>query len=220
MKLTILILLLIFTIGCYSQEFMTFEVKPLPKFNFINENVNKFCSNQSEYAALSKSAQVFYYWVNYSRAYPRQFFDSVIIPVVKVYPQLTGGNLSSLKKVLYVNSSLPMLKLSPKLNEMAQEFSKDITDHNVNPSHNSTNGDSFVDRFKKNKVAKCGAENISYGQDEPIILLVLLYLDINIPNLGHRTALLNRDFLETGIGSSFYENGSIFLVEDFACSQN
>jgi uncharacterized protein YkwD len=46
-----------------------------------------------------------------------------------------------------------------------------------------------------------------------------LYLDINVPDLGHRKALLNPSFVETGIGISTYKNGNTFLVEDFSCRQ-
>jgi len=40
-----------------------------------------------------------------------------------------------------------------------------------------------------------------------------------MPELGHRKALLNPDLTETGIGNSFYKDGSVFFVEDFACSK-
>jgi hypothetical protein len=50
-------------------------------------------------------------------------------------------------------------------------------------------------------------------------MLVMLYLDINVSNLGHRKALMNPSFVNTGISIAKYANGNTFLVEDFACAQ-
>ena len=142
------------------------------------------------------------------------------MPVTIIYPQLKGEYLISLKADLSNLTTLSFLSLNPILVKMAKDHSEDITSHNVIASHNSTNGDSFSERFKKNSLRKCGGENISYGASNMIFILALLYLDVNTPSLGHRKALLNPNFVETGIGDSFYRDGSVFLVEDFACSQN
>ena len=68
----------------------------------------------------------------------------------------------------------------------------------------------------------CGGENISYGggDTDPLFMLIMLYLDINVSELGHRKALLSPAFLNTGIAIRNYSNGNTFLVEDFACIQN
>lgn len=199
---------------------MSFEEKTLPNFNLNNESVLSFCTNQPAYKYLDKTGKEFYYLVNYSRSNPREFLEKVVAPIVSLYPQLQGDYFTSLKAELLKADSLPLFKLNEALIKMAESHSKDITSHGDKPSHNSTNGDSFTDRFKKNGLKRCGGENISYGSDNPAFLLTLLYLDVGVPGVGHRKALLNSNFTETGIGSSFFKNGSIFLVEDFACSQN
>jgi hypothetical protein len=199
---------------------MTFEEKALPNFNVENEAVLNFCKNQTSYKYLDEAGKEFYYLVNYSRSNPREFLEKVIMPIVSLYPQLKGDYFASLKADLLKTDSLPLLKLNDALIQMAENHSRDITFHSDKPSHTSTNGDSFTNRFKRNGLKKCGGENISYGSDNPAFLLTLLYLDVGVPNRGHRKALLNPNFIETGIGSSFFKNGSIFLVEDFACSQN
>jgi hypothetical protein len=199
---------------------MSFEEKALPDFNVENGVVLKFCTNQPEYKYLDKAGKEFYYMVNYSRSNPREFLKKVIAPIVSLYPQLKGDYFTSLKADLFNADSLPLFKLNESLIQMAENHSRDITSHSDKPSHTSTNGDTFADRFKRNGFKRCGGENISYGSDNPAFLLTLLYLDVGVPSLGHRKALLNPNFTETGIGSSFFKNGSIFLVEDFACSQN
>lgn len=203
-----------------SQKMMSFAEKPLPKISYTNMAVLDFCSNQAEFEKLDNGEKEFYYLVNFSRNKPMAFFDSVILPVVLIYPELKGDNFTRLKKDFEKAGSLPMLRLNTVLDKMAKTHAVDIASHNANPSHNSTTGESFNERFKVNKLIKCGGENISFGREEPVFLLTLLYLDIGVPNLGHRLALLNPNFTETGIGNSFYNDGAVFLVEDFACSQN
>jgi hypothetical protein len=219
-KLNLIIVLIISSFCSFSQEMLSFEEKPFPKFNLIDNNVLTFCTQQDQYKKLNKEEKEFYYWVNYSRNNPRKFFDSVILPIVQIYPQLKNEYLTSLKADLSNSSSLPLLSLNSTLTKMAKDHSEDITSHNVFASHNSTNGDGFPERFRKNGLRKCGGENISYGANNPVFLLTLLYIDVNIPSLGHRKALLNPNFVETGIGDSFYKDGSLFFVEDFACGQN
>jgi len=199
---------------------MSFEEKPLPAFSVKDVAVLQFCINQPGYKQLDKTEKEFYYLVNYSRSHPEEFFENVITPIVVLYPQLKGDFFTSLKADLSKADSLPLLTLNEGLVQMAKNHSRDITSNSNKPSHTSTNGDSFIERFKKNGLKKCGGENISYGSDNPAFLLTLLYLDVGVPSLGHRKALMNPNFTETGIGSSFFKNGSIFLVEDFACSQN
>ncbi len=206
----------------FAQTMMLFKEAAIPKPKTVNSIVYNWDQSQfsiNRYSALEKE---FYYWVNYSRENPSQFYDSVIEPLVKVYPQLKGANLESLKRDLKQTSSLPLFTLNDTLQKMAQSHARDIVSHNASPSHNSTSGETFADRFKKTGLRKCGGENISYGAagTDPVFMLALLYLDINVPDLGHRKALLNPNFIATGVSAALYKNGNIFLVEDFACPQN
>lgn len=214
------ILILVFCLLCfniYSQKMLSFQQANIPKPLLIDSEVNYFNVNQHEFNSLSSSDKEFFYWVNYSRKNPKRFYDSVILPIINVYPQLKGPNLISLKIDLYASSVLPLLSLNSILNNLAQQHANDITSKNLPPSHNSSNGRTFIERFQDLHFRNCGSENISYGLDEPVFLLSLLYLDIGIEDLGHRKALLNSSLIETGIGSAFYKNGYLFLVEDFSC---
>jgi hypothetical protein len=198
-----------------------FKEAEIPKPQGIEKKVSDWNERQPGYENLSIKERQFFYWVNYSRKNPRKFFDSVVKPIVDVYPQLKGDNLSSLQKDLNLSPSLPLLSLYDKLNQMAAFHAQDITQHKAKPSHNSTNGETFADRFKRSGLGNCGGENLSYGAGyaDPLLMLVLLYLDINVADLGHRKALLNPNFIHTGISVSFYDDGNVIIVEDFACAQ-
>ena len=199
---------------------LSFQETTLPIPAASDSLILNFNNTQIGYSNLSQTDKTFYYWVNFSRKYPKKFYDSLVVPIVNVYSQLKNENLSSLKSTLYGIKEIPLLKLNLNAYKMALSHSEDITEHNSAPSHNSTNGNTFIDRFKSEGLKNCGAENISYGENQPAFQLVLLYLDLNIPDLGHRKNLTNSLFVETGIASSIFRNGNIFLVEDFACAQN
>jgi hypothetical protein len=193
----------------------------IPEPEKTDEQVLEWNKSQLVGKNNSPQEQEFLYWVNYSRKNPSEFYENAIKGIIKIYPQLKGKNLESLETDLKNSASLPMFTLNDNLNLMAQSHSRDITSNNASPSHVSTNGDGFTERFKEAGLKNCGGENISFtgGDGNALLMLVLLYLDINVPDLGHRKALLNPLFTETGIGISTYKNGNTFLVEDFSCSQ-
>ncbi|MFT4154158.1 CAP domain-containing protein [Parafilimonas sp.] len=221
MKQILSIFLLLAALSCKSQKTLMFPQTEIPKPQMNDQTILQWNENQPGYSSLSRLEKEFLYWVNYSRKNPRSFFENAIMPIVKIYPQLRGSNLNSLENDLKGSPSLTLLQLNPVLVRMSEFHARDITVSNANPSHNSTNGESFVDRFKKFGFKNCGGENISYGggDTDPLFMLIMLYLDINVDNLGHRKALLNSSFVNTGISIAKYKNGNTFLVEDFACSQ-
>ena len=221
MKQILSLILLITTLTGFSQKMIMLADTKIPEPEKKDKQVLEWNRIQLVGKNNSVQEQEFFYWVNYSRKNPSEFYDIVIKGILKVYPQLKGKNLESLEVDLKNSAPLPMFTLSDNLTIIAQSHSKDITSKNASPSHISTNGDDFAERFKKSGLKNCGGENISFsgGDGNSLLMLVLLYLDINVPDLGHRKALLNPSFAETGIGISTYKNGNTFLVEDFSCRQ-
>jgi hypothetical protein len=200
---------------------LLFKDAEIPKPKTVQQTVIKWNQSQDGFVNLSVKEQQFYYWVNYSRSNPERFFDSVVKPMAEVYPQLKGKNYESLESDLKNTQKLPLFSLNDDLVKMAAFHAIDITSHNASPSHNSVNGETFPDRFKRFNLKNCGGENIGNGAGSTDILfmLVLLYLDINVPDLGHRKSLLNPAFINTGIAIASYKNGNSFVVEDFSCDQ-
>jgi uncharacterized protein YkwD len=90
----------------------------------------------------------------------------------------------------------------------------------ANPSHTSPNGSTFQDRAEKALIQRCAGENISFGPQNAVLGLVLLYIDQGVPGAGHRLSLLSPSFTEMGIGVSPYPNNYYMVIQDFACTQN
>ena len=214
-------LLILVAISCQSQQTLVLKQAPLAMLTTTNPEVLSWNQAQPSFGRLSEKERLFYYWVNYSRLHPSSFFDSVVSPMVKAYPELKGKNYNSLETDLKAVQVLPLFNLNKGLLGMAASHAENITSNNEKPSHTAANGETFDERFKKFNLNSCGGENIGFGggDTDPVLLLVLLYLDINVPDLGHRKALLNPSYINTGIAIRKYANGNTFLVQDFACTQ-
>ena len=195
------------------------EEKPLPPFELKNNYVSKFLQSQPLYSNLPSQLKRFYFIVNYARLNPAQFYDSVISPILEIYPQFKGQYSESLKTDLLKTKELPLLALNQKLVQLANEHASDVVQNKQQPSHTASNGESFQERVKAAEIKTCAGENICVGQGDVIFSVFLLYLDYQLPGLGHRKALLSSSFVETGLGIDSYKNGQYFIVQDFACQQ-
>ncbi len=221
MKHLITCLLAITPIFAFTQlKNIVLEDKPIPKPAVIDQQIKDFNTAQNQFTSLTTTAQNFFYWVNYSRINPKRFWDSVVTQILETFPSLKSTYSESLKNDLYNQTPLPPLTLNAKLVQTAQNHALDICTNNGNIGHVSTDGRTFSDRIKAVGIKYCGGENVSVGDVDPILSIVLLYIDYGIPTLGHRKALLNTSYLETGIGVAPYgKDGSIFIVQDFSCKQ-
>ncbi|TDH25199.1 CAP domain-containing protein [Segetibacter sp. 3557_3] len=213
--------LFVFTTCTFAQHFGTarIEVKPLPAFPSKQAVIEASYVSSPLFSSLSPDVKEWYYWTNYTRLRPRAMWDSVIEPILKIYPNLNTGYAKSLKQDLYQATNLPPLTPNSKLLDLAFGHARDLASNNARASHSSTNGATFDDRMTRAGILKCAGENISVGAMNTIMSLVFLLLDQGIPDVGHRKALLNPRYTEVGIGLARYKDGNVVVVQDFACPQ-
>ena len=212
-----LVLLPLFGSSQLTTIWLKDKTVPLP--TSVDSAVIFWNSQQPDYSKLSEPVKEWYYWTNYARKNPRLFWDSAAAPIIKAFPELSGKYSASLKEELYKGAPLPLFSLNPILIRTAQSHATDIAISNSKPSHNSSNGDDFAFRMKRAGIIHCAAENISLGNHSILLSLVLLFLDIDLPALGHRKNLLNPSFSDLGIGVSVFKDSSLFSVQDFSCPQ-
>ncbi len=168
---------------------------------------------------LSLPEQELVYWTNYSRVNPARFWDSVVVPHLKVYPSLAGPESASLETDLKASLPLPIFSLNSRLLQTARLHALDIARSESYPSHNSTNGTDFNTRMNEAGIRQCAYQNMAVGAHSILLSIVLLYLDIRLPEQGHRKALLNPSLIEIGVGYAPYGKDRFFLVQDMACKQ-
>ncbi len=205
----------------FSQHFgnTTLPVKAMPVLPPKDVSILRFLESYSEYNALNLIQKDWFYWTNYSRINPKPFWDSVVSPILTDYPTLKSTFTASLKTELYNTSPLPIVKPNISLLKISQAFATEMSSQNASPSHTSPSGATFSERMKASLIIKCAGENLSFGPSNPVLMLVLLYIDEGVPSLGHRHTLLNPAFVEMGIGISKYSNNNSIIIQDFACNQ-
>lgn len=207
------------TIFCQSMATTTLEVKPNPTMPARDLTIDSFLNLFPETRSLDNTQKDWFYWTNYSRKNPRKFWDSVVVPFLEIYPTLQSKNSRSLKEDLYKVTNLSSLEPSKQLLKAAKEHAVGSASHNIQPSHISYNGSTFQDRMDAIGIKYCAGENISYGPLNTPFLLVLLYIDEGVSELGHRKTLLDPLFVEMGVGVGKYPNNLFFIVQDFSCKQ-
>lgn len=217
-------LLIIFFIPIisFSQHFGTtrLEVKTLPNLPARDTAVDRLLNTNSLYKSLNSTLKDWFYWTNYSRKNPRRFWDSVVAPIVNLYPETKDSYSASLQKDLFNAASLPLLQPNKTLLNTSYTLAKDLADQKASPSHTSPSGMTFSERMKSAGITNCAGENISFGPSNPVMMLVLLYLDRGVPQLGHRKSLLNPSFTEMGVGTAAYPDNNIIVIQDFGCTQS
>lgn len=215
-----LILLMVPLFACSQSSTAVIAVKAFPPLPSTDATIENYINSFPESRSLSKGVYEWYYWTNYSRLYPQRFWDSIVNPLLKAFPQFNNSYASGLKKDLLKNSSLPPIKPNRTLIELAKAHAADLAKNSPqNISHTSTNGTTFPQRSSKAGIQRCAAENLITGQTNTAFSLFLLYLDQGLPDVGHRKNLLSPNYVEMGIGIANTDGNNVIVVQDFACDQ-
>jgi hypothetical protein len=205
-----------------SQEIgsVDFEDRPfqllIKKRAFILESLQDY----EAYKIALPEEKEFIYWTNHARLFPQSFRDSILVPFLELQPKLKGSYASSLLRDLSDQKPLPFLEPYALLTETARAQATDLARlKNGTLSHKSSSGQSFSSRMKSKGIKYCYAENIAESPQNSLVALLLLYLDINVPGLGHRLNLFNPSYTQMGVGVSKRTNQQLVVVQDFACTQ-
>ena len=204
----------------FSQlSMIELEERTIPESQTRELAVDQWNQSQPGFDKLPAQAQEQLYWTNYARNNPQKFWDSVVIPVLAIFPPLNKSEARGLKADLIKAGKLTMFALNTILINTAQAHATDIAYKKASLSHTSTNGMDFGTRMKQAGIKFCANENISLSSQSVLLSVLLLYLDIGLPGLGHRKALLDPSLREIGVGSALYGKDQYFLVQDIACAQ-
>lgn len=195
------------------------EVRPIPEPHTRDTVVDRWNFAQPGYQKLSQQAKELFYWTNYCRNSPKKFWDSAAASIIKLFPRLQTPEARSLEQALIHAGTLSMFRLNPILVKTAQGHANDMAANQAGASHISTNGTDFATRMRLAGIRGAANENISISSQSILLSVILLYLDIDLPALGHRKTLLDPNLREIGVGATLYGKDQWFLVQDFACQQ-
>lgn len=222
-KRLIISTLLLFFFSCSLAQYANYSYlfRPEPEIKIAkDEDIYRNIALQTK-IRLNNQEKELLYWMDFARKYPKRFYNEIVYPYLKTYPELMKQKkyVASLRNDLYKSNPLPLLVINERLFAMAQEHATDVKKHN-NPSiaHSSSAGLNFQQRAKQFGLDVCVGENLSYGASSVLMQLVLLYLDVDMPNLGHRKNLLNPIYSNIGVALVDLDNNEIFFVQDFSCT--
>lgn len=216
----IIIVLLLFPFFVQSQigSVVISGNKVIPKPVVLQKKIDSLNRSNSYYLLLNSAEKELFYWMNYSRSNPKEFWDSCVLPILEQFPNLKGDNSKSLEKDLAKAGTLPLYSLNKSLIGTAQKHALD----NMNQgqiNHKSADGKQFDQRMREIAIKRCASENLSSGPSNMLFSLILLNLDIGVPNTGHRNCLLTANFTELGLGARSKTGETFFICQDFACNQ-
>lgn len=219
-RLLCLSVILLVSVVAIAQSTKTskFIIKELPKWQKADIGILNYQKQIPELIADSLCSELFY-WTNYSRKHPKLFWDSVVNPFLRLYPQFNTPFAATLKKdLLSQKDTLPFLKYSSTLTKLAQEHALDLKSNWPNISHHSSSGKSFAERVQSFGSFSCAGENIGVGNPDVVLQLIFLYIDEGLADLGHRKTLLSPKFSNMGIAKSEPIDGVYIYVQDLSCN--
>jgi uncharacterized protein YkwD len=158
------------------------------------------------------------YWVNAMRSNPPQFYKRYVEPFLQQFPEARGQEASSLRAAMSILGALPLLYPATTLNRVAESHAEYLAQAQQ-LSHTGQGGRSFSQRMVDAGVKTCAGEVIYSGKDDGLIAVILLLIDHQVPDLGHRKALLNPEFRNTGVGLRYMDDKTAVYVQDFSCDQ-
>ena len=216
MKHIFLIAFLVTSMITFGQGYLVTADKPFVIDRVKDSGMQGSLSRDRASGKLSSLELDYLYWVNHMRAQPWKFYSDYIEPFLLQFPEARTDESVSLKAELRMISSLPLLSINILLNGTSKEHANYLTERTT-LSHTGKGGKGFRERMKDAGLNTCAGEVIYSGKDDALIALILLLIDHRVPDLGHRRALLNPEFLSTGVGISYMKDGAAVYVQDFAC---
>lgn len=182
----------VFILACLLVSFSGMKEKQYPFERWKPEELAK-ANTAKDFAGLSEEEKKVIFYTNLARinpklfgiTYARKYIDSA---------GLRGSYCSSLFNTLKKSDSLPVLFPDSILVKTA-------SDHAQLSGKLSTTGH----RGKKKRIKEANVkftywgENCSYGYDGAMDIVMQLLIDDNVPDLGHRLNILNKNFTHIGV---------------------
>ncbi len=215
-KTLILFLLLGTAFVATSQGTIRMEDKVISYSLPADTALQRILGQNADYKKLSDADKQVAYYLNYARRNPQLFLDKAINVFANNHPEVKSSYVGSLQSLFKTLQPLDVIVPDAKISTVSMSHAVDLQTHKT-ISHTSSDGRSFQDRVSS-VVKMCASEAIHASQRyTPLEAVLGLLFDFNVPDLGHRKALLNPKFARAGFGSAIVSNGYSVLVIDFSC---
>ncbi len=185
----------------------------------VEKTLMEYVQSETRGKALTQEELQFFYWSNFLRLHPKEFYNGVVSVFLNEFPEAKGKEAESLKMDLLSLGTLSRYQYSGLLSSLALEHATDLSENASQISHTDSKGRAFGQRMKAGGVTKCAAENIYTGKNDGLLALLMLLLDIGLDPAGHRKNILNPGLTQMGLSIRPHKsNQRIILVQIFGCS--
>lgn len=149
-------------------------------------------------------------YINQVRTNPQLFLNEVALPYIKNNDFSRNRYAKSLIRELQKQDSIQPLAFESSLQEMSIDFAKEAGRKGwVGHKRVSQRFDKYADHVDFN------AENLQYGFNDPLDIVMDLLIDIDIPSLGHRKNILDPNFSIIGVSIEKHKNYEFITVMTF-----
>lgn len=218
MKAAFFLFLSFISICVYSQGSITLQDKPFVYKEAIDTSIWNRLESDPVFKGLSERDQQMFYWVNVFRKNPKRFYEATTRVFILQFPEAYRQEVKSLENdINKIEGPLPLFIPDAGLIRMSSAHCIDLKSRGGVISHKSSSGKDFGQRIKEAGSYRCGAENIFFGSDGSLEVLIMLLVDYGVPDKGHRLNLLDPSFGRMGISSSRVAPKKTIIVQEFAC---
>lgn len=212
-----LFVLLLLPCFSWAQAYFKLEDKPFVPPNWTDIQVKEQVIKQVDGKNLDAQEISFYYWCNMMRKNPSAFYEKVMLPFLKQFPEADGAAAKTLAEDMKAIDRLPLFEYNSMARSAALEHVNDLVKMDK-LSHQGSDGRSFSQRMRINGIARCAGENIYTGKADGLLALIMLLLDIGLDPPGHRKALLSPNYYYMAPAIRPHRSASrAVLVQVFVC---
>lgn len=168
-----------------------------------------FTFAQASFGQTSSEKKVLNY-INQVRTNPQLFLKEVALPYIKENNFSRNRYAKSLIRELEKLDSMQPLTFESSLQEMAVDFAQEAGKKGwVGHRKVSQRFEEFANHVE------ITAENLQYGFDNPLDIVMDLLIDIDVPNLGHRKNILDPKFSIIGVSIEKHKSYEFITVMAF-----
>lgn len=192
-------------------------------FSFIQITDDKYSEGEVQACKTAENTPYFnqiekdvLYYINLVRINPQKFSRIILTPFITKNPNYSKRYYKSLLKELNKTPTLEVLKPTKDLFDFAKNHAY-TTGKKGEIGHKSVKGKSFIKRTKELiKTYTVVGENIHYGSNDALEIIIDLLIDDGIKDLGHRENILTRSFLYCSVSIQKHKKFKYNCVIDFA----
>lgn len=184
-------------------------------FKNIPPNILDKANTAKNTAYLSKTEKEVILYMNIARLDGDWFIKHIYNKKISFVSSFSSSYRKSLLKDLKKTKDHPMLYPAKGLTKAARYHAKDMGKKGKTGHRSSDGTETFV-RIKKYAQGGYMAENIQYGYQSALDIVLDLLIDDGISSLGHRKNILNSNFSYVGVAIEPHKRYRINCVQDFS----